>query len=219
MNVTISGELLVCSELRVLYWPGRQTLFVSDVHLGKAASFRSASVPVPSGTTDRTLHRLSIALDLYGPTRLVILGDLWHAAAGRILDVEAKVEAWRCHYGHMEMILVEGNHDRKSGKLPHAFNVRELETLDEAPFHLCHEPCTAEGYVLCGHLHPGVAFSAKGTRSLRLPCFWFAETFGVLPAFGEFTGFGAISPSASDQIIAIGDNKLHRIPPELAIAR
>ena len=36
---------------RALYWPRAATLFVADVHLGKAAAFRAGGVPLPRGAT------------------------------------------------------------------------------------------------------------------------------------------------------------------------
>lgn len=215
----MAGEELVCSELRALFWPRVSTLFVADVHLGKAASLRSAALPVPFGTSELTLERLSEAVEQFSPAQLVILGDLWHAASGRVDEEERLFQTWLERHRSVDVVLVEGNHDRKSGRLPTRFGVRETVTLDVGPFHLCHEPCEDDAYILCGHIHPGVSVGATGTRTLRLPCFWFGERCGVLPAFGEFTGFGSVSPRDGDQIIAIGDGRLHRIAPALAAAR
>jgi uncharacterized protein len=217
--VCVAGEELVCSELRALYWPRLSTLFVADVHLGKAASLRSAALPVPFGTSEATLERLSEAVRRFSPAQLVILGDLWHAASGRVNEEEQLFDGWLKRHVALEVILVEGNHDRKSGPLPSRFGIDEVEMLAVGPFHLCHEPCEGDGYTLCGHIHPGVSVGATGTRTLRLPCFWFGDRCGVLPAFGEFTGFGSISPGGGDQIIAIGDGRLHRIAPALAASR
>ena len=48
---SVAGEKLVLLPERVAYWPAKKALFVADFHLGKAASFRSAGIPLPSGTT------------------------------------------------------------------------------------------------------------------------------------------------------------------------
>jgi len=219
MNVEIAGEELVCSELRSLYWPRRETLFVADVHLGKAAGMRSAALPIPLGTSERTLRRLSATVLHFRPERLVILGDLWHCAAGRVEPEEALFQTWLDTHHELEVVLIEGNHDRKSGPLPGRFRVAEYESLEEPPFLYCHEPYESDSYVLCGHIHPGVSVGTTGLRPLNLPCFWFTDRIGVLPAFGEFTGFGALTPHATDEIVAIGDARLHRISPALALCR
>ena len=39
----------------LLFWPLARTLFIADVHLGKAASFRAAGVPLPSGHSSRDI--------------------------------------------------------------------------------------------------------------------------------------------------------------------
>ena len=61
--------------------------------------------------------------------------------------------------------------------------------MTEAPFVLAHHPePSASGYVLAGHLHPGVRLAGPGDLRATLPCFWFADRVGVLPVCGEFTG-------------------------------
>ena len=52
------GETLHLHADRALYWPRRRMLIVADVHLGKAAAFRSHGIPIPRGTTQKNLQRL-----------------------------------------------------------------------------------------------------------------------------------------------------------------
>ena len=40
---------------RALHWPAARTLFVADVHLGKAAAFRAGGVAIPRGATANDL--------------------------------------------------------------------------------------------------------------------------------------------------------------------
>ena len=49
------------------------------------------------------------------------------------------------------------------------------------------------GYVLAGHLHPGVRLHGPGRQSVRLPCFAFGRNAALLPAFSEFTGTAGAS--------------------------
>ena len=44
---SVAGEKLLLLAERVAYWPAKGALFVADFHLGKAASFRSAGIPLP----------------------------------------------------------------------------------------------------------------------------------------------------------------------------
>lgn len=39
-----------------LWWPAAQTLFIADLHLGKAASYRRLGQPVPTGSTQDNLQ-------------------------------------------------------------------------------------------------------------------------------------------------------------------
>src|SRR6185436_15640126 len=52
----VAGEELLLLPERAAYWPAKRALFVADYHLGKAASFRSAGIPLPAGTTSETVE-------------------------------------------------------------------------------------------------------------------------------------------------------------------
>src|SRR5690348_13559040 len=122
---------------RAVFWHARQTLLIADAHLGKAASFRAFGVPVPSGTTAKDLARLTRLLEITHAKRLVILGDLVHAKAGRQPEIESAVAAWRGSHEDVEMILIRGNHDRASGRIPANWRMTEVE-----------EPFEDNGFVL-----------------------------------------------------------------------
>ncbi len=193
-------------------WPSRSTLFVADVHLGKASAFRSLGVPVPTGSSRGSLTRLSHCLRRSGAERLVLLGDLWHARSGMTEDLLHEFAVWRREHASVELVLVRGNHDLKSGPMPARMQVEEIpEGEVEGPFVLCHYPCESlGGYVLSGHIHPAVTLEGPGRQSMTLPCFWFSETTGVLPSFGEFTGSARIRPSSGDQVLIVADGRVIR---------
>ena len=52
------GTVLWLLPGRAVWWPQARSLFVADVHFGKAASFRHAGQPVPTGTTADNIARL-----------------------------------------------------------------------------------------------------------------------------------------------------------------
>lgn len=195
---------------RSVFWPAESTLFVADVHLGKAASMRAAAIPIPETPTFETLDRLARALDRTGARRLVFLGDLWHAKQGRQPETVRAVGCWRDMHSDIEMILVEGNHDRRSGVLPEDFACTSLaEPACMGPFALCHYPdIESEGYVLAGHIHPGARLEGRGRRGCTLPCFWIGGKVMVLPAFGAFTGFVAVRPSVGDRLFVLAEGKV-----------
>ncbi|MDT8306489.1 MAG: ligase-associated DNA damage response endonuclease PdeM, partial [Anaerolineae bacterium] len=152
----VAGERLAVLGERALYWPARETLLIADPHFGKAASFRANGIPVPDGTTGGTLARLTSVLAQTAARRLICLGDLLHARAGRSEQTLATITAWREQHPDLDWLLVRGNHDRHAGDPPAAWRVRCVDQpCRQRPFVLRHEPALSDdGYVLAGHVHP-----------------------------------------------------------------
>jgi DNA ligase-associated metallophosphoesterase len=209
-SIVIAGETLRLLPERAVFWERAQTLLVADLHWGKAAAFRAAAVPVPRGTTADDLGRLTQAVERTRPRRLVFLGDLWHAKAGRSDRLHDVLFEWRQRHAGLAVELVRGNHDRRAGDPPADWGIfcRD-EPVAEGPFVLAHYPHESEaGYTLAGHLHPAAALSGPGRQRLRLPCFWFGRKVGVLPAFGSFTGCADVRPGASDKVFVIAGREV-----------
>jgi DNA ligase-associated metallophosphoesterase len=210
LAVTVAGERLVLLPERAVHWPRAATLLVADTHWGKAASFRAAGVFVPGGTTQDGVARLDAALDRTGARRLVVLGDYLHARTGRVAGTLDALAAWHARRPDLEQLLVRGNHDRHAGDPPPELGVRCVDApLVEPPFALAHHPDpTPEGYVLAGHLHPGVRLTGPGRQRERLPCFWIGGAVMVLPAFGDFTGLLDVAPAAGDRVGVIAGDRV-----------
>src|SRR3954462_2682161 len=115
-EIEFANESLHLLPDRAVYWPARSTLLVADVHFGKCATFRSLGVPVPAGGTQKDLLRLTRLLEQTNARRLVILGDLVHARAGRSPEITDAIAAWRGTHLQLRIMLVRGNHDRSSGR-------------------------------------------------------------------------------------------------------
>lgn len=209
----VAGEDLVLLPERAVFWPARQTLFVADFHLGKAASFRVAGIPLPSGTTAENVGRLGRAIDKTRAKQVVFLGDFLHSAMGRTQSTFERFAGWRESRRAVDLTIVRGNHDKKAGDPPEAWGVRCIEAGEAlGPFVLNHEPGASRGgYALAGHIHPAVRLSACGEKSLRLPCFWFGSRFGVLPAFGAFTGNAEVLPRRGDQVFVIAEHEVLQV--------
>jgi len=199
MNVGTAADAdLVLLAGRAAFVPATATLLVADVHLGKAATFRRAGIPVPEGTAQRDLARLVRLAAEQAARRVVVLGDLLHAKGGctdavwaEFRDCRKRIEA--------EFVLVLGNHDRGLASDAAALAARLgidacVAALDEPPFRFVHEPASprsglpAERTVVAGHLHPTVAIGAPGGDRLVERCFVAEPGTVVLPAFGSFTG-------------------------------
>ena len=213
INCNVAGEKLVLLPERAVFWPARRALFVADFHLGKAASFRRGGIPLPSGTTRENVSRLDHAIESTGAQEIIFLGDFLHSAEGRAPRTLATFSEWREQRRAVALTLVRGNHDKKAGDPPGEWRVRCIEAGEAlGPFILNHEPGASRGgYALAGHIHPAVRLTAAGEKSLRLPCFWFGSRYGVLPAFGAFTGNAEVRPRRGDQVFVIAEQEVLQV--------
>ncbi len=79
-----AGEKLHLLPERALWWSGGRTLFIADIHLGKAATYRALGQPVPSGTTRENLARLTALMMHYEPLQVVFLISCTHSRHVRL---------------------------------------------------------------------------------------------------------------------------------------
>jgi DNA ligase-associated metallophosphoesterase len=214
LTTALDGERVTLLAERALYWPRERTVFVADVHLGKAAAFRAGGVPLPRGSTAADLARLTRVLERTGASRIIVLGDFIHAKAGRVPALAEAFARWRIQHAAIDVMLVRGNHDARAGDPPAAWNVGCVdEPFALPPFLACHritQPAT--GYALCGHVHPGVRVHGSGEQSARLPCFVLGARRAILPAFGRFTGLADVQPAPRERIVVIAGRELFALP-------
>ncbi len=214
LELLVGGARLGLLPQRAALLIDQATLLVADAHIGKAASFRSLGVPVPRGTTTQTLQRLSDAVEASGAQRVIFLGDLLHSARSHAPATLEAFASWRRQHAALDLVLVRGNHDDRAGDPPASLGVRAVnEPWHLGPLALCHHPQTVPGaYVLAGHVHPGVVLAGRARQRLRLPCFHFGATVGVLPAFGAFTGLQAIRSAPGERVYAVADDRVVPLP-------
>jgi DNA ligase-associated metallophosphoesterase len=209
-ELDLCGERVVLLPERALFWPRAEALVVADTHFGKTDAFRAAGVPVPGGAAG-TLARLTAALDVTSAKRLIVLGDFWHSRDGRTPEVVAELAAWRAARLRLRIDLVRGNHDR-AGPPPDGWGEWPTHERVETPFVWSHFPDPSEvGYVLAGHLHPGLVVAGQGHQRVRLPCFWFGPQVGVLPAFGDFTGAASVPIRPGDRVFVIAEDAVVKV--------
>jgi DNA ligase-associated metallophosphoesterase len=144
----------------------------------------------------------------------VFLGDFLHSARAHAAATLAAVTRWREAHAALELVLVRGNHDDRAGDPPAALGLRVVdEPLVESGLALCHHPAPVDGaYVLSGHLHPCISVHGRARERLRLPCFHFGARFGVLPAFGSFTGMHPVQLQPGDRVFAVADDAVRELP-------
>ena len=214
LTISLAGEPLTLLPEKAAYLSERHTLLIADAHLGKALSFRRLGVPVPQGSTADNLATLSALVVRLGARRIVFLGDLLHSAHAQSAATQAELAHWRQAHLDLELTLVRGNHDAHAGDPPAALGIDVVdEPLRLAPWALCHHPqARSDGYVLAGHLHPCVTVHGRARERLRLPCFWFGDRVGVLPAFGAFTGMHPIDAQPNDRVYALTHDAVVELP-------
>jgi DNA ligase-associated metallophosphoesterase len=220
LHILIDDEPVVLLSQRAIYWPAQRLLAVADIHFGKAASFRSLGVPVPSGTTSQNLALLDQLIAGHAIEHLLFLGDFLHAKSSHAAATLDAIRAWRTRHPALKLTLVRGNHDDRAGDPPADLFV---EVVDEphviAPFAFCHHPQESElGHVMAGHVHPVYRLSSR-SDSARLPCFVVGKRCSILPSFGAFTGGYAVGQGPSEKLYVVADDRLFAVPASVKTQR
>jgi DNA ligase-associated metallophosphoesterase len=211
-ELAAGGTRFVLLPQRAAWLPEHGTLLVADVHIGKAATFRRLGVPVPQGTTSDAVERLAALVQATGAAQLVVLGDLLHGRLGRVGATLERFARWREAHAALQVTLVRGNHDDRSGDPPPEWRVEVVDgPLRLGGLALVHDPQPVPGaYAVGGHVHP-CAWVGRGHDRLRLPCFHFAPEVAVLPAFGDFTGMHALPCGDDDRIYVIAGDAVRAV--------
>lgn len=215
-QIKIKNQNLWLSSERCLYWEQEKALVLSDLHIGKTGHFRKAGIAVPQTIFKEDMHRLVSLIQHFSPSKLIVVGDMFHSSANKELELFTK---WRGDFSSVDVKLVKGNHDILQKKW---YNSAGIELFDSAltiaGFCFQHDPgecgkdeANKKKYVFSGHIHPGVTISGMGKQSLHFPCFYFTDTYCVLPAFSRFTGTVSIRPKEDDMAFAIVNNSLVRV--------
>lgn len=190
---------------KLMYVPKYKAILVADLHLGKISHFRKNGIPIPIDAIDTNTLKLDHAIRQFNPEHLYFLGDLFHSDWNQEFEGFAR---WRAQYDAVFMHLVIGNHEILEREHYEAMGLSVYEEILLGPFLLSHQSVETTHYNLTGHLHPAIRLTGKALQSITLPCFYFEEKHGVLPAFGAFTGYKAIQPKRGSQVILIDKEKL-----------
>jgi uncharacterized protein len=208
MEVDVFGEQMTLFSQKALFWKEKRTLLVADLHLGKINHFRKSGIAVPSKANDHNIELLMEVIGLSSPERIIFLGDLFHSHYNQEWEVFGEVIR---HFSAITFELVLGNHDIMSERQYENKGIRVYDELAIGPFLFTHHPLDIipdELYNMAGHVHPAVNLRGKGRQSLSLPCFYFGQRQGLLPAFGNFTGMALIAPKKEDKVYVVADNKV-----------
>jgi DNA ligase-associated metallophosphoesterase len=208
--LSIRGQTVELLGGRGVYWRDADTLFIADVHLGKAQTLQFLGAPVPATAILRSqLAELSTLIDSCGAHRVIVLGDLLHAPAGLTDDLVSTVGDW-IKKSSAAWELVPGNHDRRIDTVAPQWNltIRD-EVVDEGPFRFVHHALeqNATQFTWSGHLHPAVTLGSRADR-IRLPCFRVSPDRCILPAFSRFTAGASFEPEKGERLFAIAEGQV-----------
>jgi len=163
-----------------LFWPARNTLTVSDLHLGKSERLaRRGGALLPPYETQATLEKLDRDLDATGATSVICLGDSFDdlAAADSLAD-SARLWLARLIAGRT-WTWITGNHDPG----PIEIGGTHRTELKLHPFTFRHIAEPQETAEISGHYHPKARLAGQSK-----PCFLADACRLILPAYGAYTG-------------------------------
>jgi DNA ligase-associated metallophosphoesterase len=215
-KITIKKQDLCLSSERSIYWEQEKALVVSDLHIGKTGHFRKAGIAVPQSVFREDMQRLISLIQYFKPKKLIVVGDMFHSSANKELDLFTR---WRADFGSLEIKLVKGNHDILNRRWYAQSRIELFDsTLKISEFCFQHDPGECgkdEGgknhYVFSGHIHPGITIHGSGKQTLKFPCFYFTDSYCILPAFSRFTGTVGVRLKDDDIAFAIVNNSIFRV--------
>ncbi len=192
VGVTVADRAIIIDD----------TLVISDLHIGKAAS---SGVQLPVGGGDNMVKRLETLCHVHSPETVVIAGDLLHSfdTIPRLAEETlTRIERTAGEVG-ANLVVTPGNHDTLletlwSGDLSPEFPVGETVIT-----HGHVEPeTTAERYVI-GHDHPTIA--VEGTR---YPCILAGDGMYndadllVLPSFNDLVRGVEVTELSTEEFLS-----------------
>lgn len=194
-TLRIGGHALTALASGALHWAARATLFVSDLHFGKGASFARKGAFLPPYDTRATLARLAALVEALAPKRVVCLGDSFHTRDCAAALDPADAAALRGLTRRCDWIWIAGNHDPLPPDGLGGTAAAELSLDGLVCRHIARPG--GDAAELSGHFHPTASLSVSGRRVTRR-CFVADERRAILPAFGAFTGgLNALDPAVA----------------------
>lgn len=181
--VHLGGERVMLDPAGVALVARPRVLVVSDLHLEKGSHFARAGRFVPPYDTRETLERLAGLVKLYGPKRIVLLGDSFHDPEGPARMQAADRDLLGQIMEGREIVWVLGNHDPVP---PKGLAGEVVPEWREGMLVFRHEG-GGPGAEVSGHFHPKASLPTRAGPVTR-PCFLFDGRRLLMPAFGAYTG-------------------------------
>ncbi|MBM3633623.1 MAG: ligase-associated DNA damage response endonuclease PdeM [Alphaproteobacteria bacterium] len=187
LEISLGGEKLWLSSCRCLWWPVRETLIVSDLHIGKGIDFSVRGALLPPYDVQDTLSRLKRLIDKFKAKRVISLGDNFHRSYsfGALKEWEKK-SVNDLVFSVSEWVWILGNHDPD---LPVELGGTKIENMSDGYLGFYHEPNlhNKDKFQIVGHYHPKYVTRIHRQR-ISKPCFAWNQKTLIMPSFGSYTG-------------------------------
>ena len=186
-NFSWNGTKIELYASQVIFIPQTRELLISDVHIGKAEYFQLNGIPLTNNEDENNINRIYKLINQFQPSKLVILGDLFHSRLSLNKNLIYKVERlFKTFKNKIE--LIEGNHD-KGCQISGISYLKEKKSLNLI---FTHEPIKIKDnnkLNICGHYHPKLILKNNQDK-LSFKCFAFDSLNNnlYLPSFGDLTG-------------------------------
>ena len=226
-ELEIKGEKFFFTSEHALFWPRRNTLVISDLHLGKAETFQQNGLWLPTEAQHTDLDKIKILIKDLGATELYVLGDLIHTAKGMTTQLIDDFANWS-HAINAKITITTGNHDQSFFQKcwPCSWShVTPVDSVSVDRFLFQHEPAKVEipiestkveiqseangeksiDYAWYGHLHPMIRVD-DGVLKTRMPCFYLQASQGFLPAFSSLAGGETVRLGRGEKAVAVDRN-------------
>ncbi len=183
VKITFGNNELIFSGLNALYWPQRQLVVVSDLHLEKGSYYAKQGNPLPLYDTLDTLLRLKQIIELFKPKSVITLGDNIHDYHAVSRMNETTKDLLGCITQDVkEWIWIMGNHDQNA--MPDfKGNVQCYPCLDLGNITFSHDFLENSLFQIVGHYHPKLR-----VKNISGKCFLLNKNKIIMPSFGSYTG-------------------------------
>lgn len=205
MNIEIQNELFQLLPEKALLWKKKNLLIFSDVHLGKAETFQSFGIPIPSSINLEDLNKMAGLIEQYEIQEVLILGDLIHHKSSWTEELFLTLQDFLIFHKHVKFKLLIGNHERGSMEFLKELPIEIIQgdyKVGSINFSHGHEEVIGPCFTIQGHIHPVIVLR-DGPVRLRLPCFVLDQQSLVLPSFGGFTGGYEIKVKPEHRIFVV----------------
>tara|TARA_B100001057_G_scaffold454959_1_gene501160 strand:- start:82 stop:753 length:672 start_codon:yes stop_codon:yes gene_type:complete len=217
--IEFAGQKIELHHSGALFWHQQGMLVVGDLHLEKASSYHKSGQILPPYDTAETLRRLSVAMSLFAPKRILLLGDVFHDGAAWQRMASSDRDHLLTLLDRIDTFWIKGNHDEHF--VPPGYISQTSFKFGGITFRHIMD-MTAKSPEISAHYHPVALIRHRGAR-VRRACFVCTPQRLLMPAFGALTGGLDVSNAAlaslrgpDTQIYLLGNEAVFLGPPGLA---